>query len=120
MISVRLAPGDDTQRAMNVLEEHLRDKAPWGAEVSVTKEREVLPHNVQPRGKSYEAYRRACLDAWGTPPVEPGTGGSLPCVAALSQAFPGAELLLTGPADPASNAHSETRACIWPTLKRAA
>jgi hypothetical protein len=39
--------------------------------------------------------------------VEPGTGGSLPCVAALSEAFPGAELLLTAAADPASNAHSE-------------
>jgi cysteinylglycine-S-conjugate dipeptidase len=107
MISVRLAPGDDTDRAMDAVEKHLRVEAPWGAEVSVVKQRVVLPHSIQPSGNSFEAYRRACLDAWGRLPVEPGTGGSLPCVAALSEAFPGAELLLTGPADPASNAHSE-------------
>jgi acetylornithine deacetylase/succinyl-diaminopimelate desuccinylase-like protein len=118
MISVRLAPGDDTQRAMDAVEKHLRGQAPWGAEVTVAKQREVLPHSIRPHGNSFEAYRRACLDAWERPAVEPGTGGSLPCVAILSEAFPDAELLLTGPADPASNAHSENESVHLADLEK--
>jgi hypothetical protein len=39
--------------------------------------------------------------------VEAGSGGSLPLAAALAEIFPRAELLLTGVADPESQAHSE-------------
>jgi cysteinylglycine-S-conjugate dipeptidase len=117
-ISIRLAPGDDTRRAMNALDRHLRSKAPWGAEVAVTPDMAVKPHTVQTSGPCFDAYRRACMDTWGHEPVEPGTGGSLPFVAALADAFPGIELLLTGPADPASNAHSENESVHLADLKK--
>ncbi|MGH3156055.1 MAG: M20/M25/M40 family metallo-hydrolase [Streptosporangiaceae bacterium] len=117
-ISVRLAPGDDTKRAMDALEKHLRDKERWGADVTITRDKQVTPHSVQTSGQSFEAYRRACMDTWGYPPVEPGTGGSLPFVAALDEAFPGTELLLTGAADPASNAHSENESVHLADLEK--
>jgi cysteinylglycine-S-conjugate dipeptidase len=106
-ISVRLAPGDDTQRAFRAMEEHLRRHAPWGAEVTVRPCREGEPHRVNVSGQAFEAFRRACTDTWGRAPVEPGSGGSLPLVAALAAAYPDTELLLTGVEDPESNAHSE-------------
>jgi len=106
-ISVRLAPGDDTQRAFRAVEEHLRRRAPWGAEVTVSPCREGEPHAIDVSGHAFEAFRRACADTWGRPPVEPGSGGSLPLVATLAAAYPGAAMLLTGVEDPESNTHSE-------------
>ncbi len=106
-ISIRLAPGDDTQRAFLAVEEHLRRRAPWGAEVTVRPCREGEPHRIDVSGHAFEAFRRACTDTWGRAPVEPGSGGSLPLVAALAAAYPGTAMLLTGVEDPESNAHSE-------------
>jgi acetylornithine deacetylase/succinyl-diaminopimelate desuccinylase-like protein len=106
-ISVRLAPGDDTQRAFRAVREHLRRRVPWGAEVTVSPCREGEPHRIDASGHVFEAFRRACTDTWGRPPVEPGSGGSLPLVAALATAYPDMAMLLTGVEDPESNAHAE-------------
>jgi cysteinylglycine-S-conjugate dipeptidase len=106
-ISIRLAPGDDTQRAFRALDEHLRRRAPWGAEVTIKRCREGEPHRIDVSGHAFEAFRRACADTWGRAPVEPGSGGSLPLVAALAAAYPDTAMLLTGVEDPESNAHSE-------------
>jgi acetylornithine deacetylase/succinyl-diaminopimelate desuccinylase-like protein len=106
-ISVRLAPGDDTQQALRAVEEHLRRWAPWGAEVTIRPVRESAPHSIDMSGHAFGAFRRACSDTWGRPPVEPGSGGSLPLASALAAAYPDMALLLTGAEDPESNAHSE-------------
>jgi acetylornithine deacetylase/succinyl-diaminopimelate desuccinylase-like protein len=106
-ISIRLAPGDDTRRAFRAVDEHLHRRAPWGAEVTVRRCREGEPHRLDASGHAFEAFRRACMDTWGRVPVEPGSGGSLPPVAALAGTYPDTELLLTGVEDPESNAHSE-------------
>ena len=106
-ISVRLAPGDDTQQAFRAIRAHLRSRAPWGAEVKVRLHREGEPHRIDSSGHAFEAFRRACADTWSRSPVEPGSGGSLPVVAALATTYPEAALLLTGVEDPDSNAHSE-------------
>jgi cysteinylglycine-S-conjugate dipeptidase len=106
-ISIRLAPGDDPQLAFRSVEKHLRSRAPWGAEVNVKPYREGKPHRVEVSGGAFEAFRRACTDTWGRPPIEPGSGGSLPVAAALAAAFPDSALLLTGVEDFDSNTHSE-------------
>jgi acetylornithine deacetylase/succinyl-diaminopimelate desuccinylase-like protein len=106
-ISVRLAPGDDTQRALRAVEEHLRRRAPWGAEVTIRPVRESSPHSIDMSGHAFEAFRRACADTWRRAPVEPGSGGSLPLASALAEAYPDMALLLTGAEDPESKAHSE-------------
>jgi acetylornithine deacetylase/succinyl-diaminopimelate desuccinylase-like protein len=106
-ISVRLAPGDDAQRAFVALEKHLCGHAPWGAEVSVMHEHHSEPYYIDTSGPAFEAFRRSCADTWNRAPLEPGSGGSLPLVATLAEAFPDMALLLTGVDDPASNQHSE-------------
>ena len=106
-ISIRLAPGDDPQRAFRAVAGHLRRRAPWGAEVTVSPSREGKPHSINASGQVFEAFRRACADTWGRAPVEPGSGGSLPLVGALAVAYPDMALLLTGVEDPESNTHSE-------------
>jgi acetylornithine deacetylase/succinyl-diaminopimelate desuccinylase-like protein len=106
-ISIRLAPGDNTQQAFQAVAEHLRRRAPWGAEVTVRPIREGKPHRIDASGPAFEAFRRACTDTWGRPPVEGGSGGSLPLVSELAAAYPQMALLLTGVEDPESNSHSE-------------
>jgi acetylornithine deacetylase/succinyl-diaminopimelate desuccinylase-like protein len=106
-ISVRLAPGDDAQRAFRALDQHLRKAAPWGAEVTVTPDHQGEPYRIDASGAAFDAFRRSCADTWSCAPVEPGSGGSLPLVAALAEAYPDMALLLTGVDDPDSKAHSE-------------
>jgi hypothetical protein len=62
---------------------------------------------IDASGPAFDAFRRACADTWGCAPVEAGSGGSLPLVAALAEAYPDMALLLTGVDDPDSKAHSE-------------
>lgn len=106
-VSVRLAPGDDAGRAFEAVQEHLRSHAPWGAEVTVTRDHQGEPFAIDSSGPAFEAFRRSCADTWGRLPVEAGSGGSLPLVAALAATYPSMALLLTGVDDPDSRAHSE-------------
>jgi cysteinylglycine-S-conjugate dipeptidase len=106
-ISLRLAPGEDAQQAYLALDEHLHSHAPWGAEMTVTLDHQGEPYHIDTSGTVFDAFRRSCADTWNCAPLEPGSGGSLPLVAALAEAYPGMALLLTGVDDPQSKAHSE-------------
>ena len=106
-ISVRLAPGDDAGRAFQAVREHLLSHAPWDADVTVTRDHQGEPFAVDTSGPVFDAFRRSCADTWGRLPVEAGSGGSLPLVAALAEAYPDMAMLLTGVDDPDSRAHSE-------------
>jgi acetylornithine deacetylase/succinyl-diaminopimelate desuccinylase-like protein len=106
-VSMRLAPGDDAERALEALVEHLERNVPWGAEVTITRGSWGRPFAVRAEGPAYDAARRAFADAWERPPVDIGAGGSIPFVAAFADAFPDTALLLTGVDDPTCNAHSE-------------
>jgi acetylornithine deacetylase/succinyl-diaminopimelate desuccinylase-like protein len=106
-ISVRLAPGDDAQRAFRALDQHLRGHAPWGAEVTVIPGHQGEPYHIDAAGAVFDAFRRSCADTWSCLPVEPGSGGSLPMIAPLAEAYPAMAMLLTGVDDPDSKAHSE-------------
>ena len=86
---------------------HLEANVPWGAEVRVTPGSTGEPYLVRAEGLAFDTLRRALGEAWGRAPVEVGTGGTIPFVAAFAEAFPSAALLLTGVEDPMSNAHSE-------------
>lgn len=106
-ISVRLAPGDNAGRAFHALKEHLRRHAPWNAEIVVTPDLQSQPYLTNASGPAFDAFRRACTDTWGRPPVEAGSGGSLPLVGALTETYPDMAMLLTGVDDPESKAHAE-------------
>ena len=117
-ISVRLAPGDDARRAFRALERHLRSHAPWHAEVKVIPGYRGEPYHIDTAGPAFDAFRRSCADTWNCLPVEPGSGGSLPLVAALAETYPAMALLLTGLDDPESKAHSENESIHLGELKK--
>src|SRR4051794_16195958 len=105
-ISVRLAPGDSSARAMERLKEHLEEHAPWGAQVTFTPGEYGEPTRIDATGPAYDAARAAFRDAWdGVEPVDMGVGGSIPFIAAFAEAFPQAAVLVTGVEDPDTRAH---------------
>jgi acetylornithine deacetylase/succinyl-diaminopimelate desuccinylase-like protein len=105
-ISVRLAPGDDPRKAYDLVEAHLQRQAPWGAEVTVTREHDGDPCMIDVTGPGYDAARSAFRVAWdGVEPVDIGVGGSIPFIATFQELFPQATILVTGVEDPHSKAH---------------
>ena len=104
-VSLRLAPGDDPDRAMAALLAHLEEAVPWGAAVEVTPGASAAAVSLDTAGPAYDAFRAGFRQAYGRDPIDMGAGGSIPFVKAFSEAYPGADLLLTGAADPASGIH---------------
>ena len=106
MISLRIAPGDDTGNATERLREHLEKNAPWGAQVTCTLSDSGEPIAIDATGPAYDAARAAFTEAWdGTEPVDMGVGGSIPFIAEFLQTFPRASVLVTGVEDPDTRAH---------------
>ena len=85
----------------------------------------VAPYAADTSGPAYAAARSAYGEAFGEPVVEIGVGGSIAFVAPFAEAFPAAEILITGVEDPDSRAHGAdeslhladfTHACLGEVL----
>ncbi len=105
-VTMRIAPGEDPATALAALIDHLRAAAPWGVEVTFGGEERAVGHEVSDEGPIFEAARRSAAEAWGVEPVITGSGGSVPLVPILAGVMPGAVILMTGPGDQWSAAHS--------------
>ena len=119
-VSLRLAPGDDPDNALELLSRHLVDHAPWGVEVVV--EQGEAGHGLQVRndGPAFAAMHRAMEAAYGRAPVEIGSGGSVPLVPVLARTFPLAEILIFGASDERSQYHSTDESVDLGDLERTA
>ncbi|WP_347350059.1 dipeptidase [Intrasporangium sp.] len=104
-ISMRIAPTQDPQAAFAALKDHLESHAPWGARVEVTLEESGSGFAADADGPIYDEVRAAFADAWGTPPVDTGIGGSIPFISDFVARFPDAAILVTGVEDPDTRAH---------------
>ena len=119
-ISLRVAPGDDADRALACLRRHLTASAPWGVAVTVTEGDTGQPFTVDARGPAYDAARAAFAEAWdGTAPVDIGVGGSIPFIAAFAEMFPDAAILVTGVEDPDTRAHGANEGLHLAEFERA-
>ena len=104
-INLRLAPNEDAAAALDKLAQHLRDHAPWGAQVEVLEPETGSPSTIAFAGPHAEVARTAFRRAWGVDPVFIGQGGSIPMVADFGRAFPDATILVTAVGDPDTRAH---------------
>jgi acetylornithine deacetylase/succinyl-diaminopimelate desuccinylase-like protein len=118
-ISLRVAPGDDADAAGAALVAHLRAHAPWGAAVTTDSGRSVQPITVRTDGPAYAAARAALREAWGTPAVDIGVGGSIDFVRVMAHRFPDAEILITGVEDPDTRAHGANESLHLAEFERA-
>jgi acetylornithine deacetylase/succinyl-diaminopimelate desuccinylase-like protein len=106
-LSLRLAPGQDPARALDLVQSHLRAQVPWHLDVAVTPLESAPAWVCEPSGWAFEAAERALTSGFGVEPVYMGVGGSIPFVGPFAAAFGGIPALLLGPADPTSAIHGE-------------
>ncbi|MDF9276411.1 dipeptidase [Arthrobacter sp. EH-1B-1] len=104
--SLRLAPGQEPQKAMAAVERHVRSHAPFGATVTFTPGESGNPFSTDTTRPAAQIALWALQTAWGTQAVEAGIGGSIPFIADLTVVYPEAQILVTGVEDPDSRAHS--------------
>ncbi|MGN6743705.1 MAG: dipeptidase, partial [Amnibacterium sp.] len=118
-VSVRVAPGQRAADAYAAVRRHLEAAAPFGAHLDFADVDLGEPFLLDQRGWAAEVVRQSLEDGWGAPPAATGIGGSIPFVATLSEAFPAAQIFLTGVEDPSSRAHSPNESQHLGVLQRA-
>jgi len=117
-VSMRTAPDQDPGLAMEALVAHISEQPAWGAEVTVTRHESGEGFAQSLEDPRVMAFRDAFASAWGHEAVEMGVGGGIPFVAAFSERFPDAAILLTGVADPTSRAHGPDESLDLEELRR--
>ncbi|QJC21667.1 dipeptidase [Arcanobacterium buesumense] len=106
VLSMRVAPGQDSQEAAQALVDHLRSHVPFGAHIDVEVSEAGSAFLAGADSEATEIARWALREAWGVDSVDIGQGGSIPFIADLSKVFPEAQILVTGIEDPDTRAHS--------------
>jgi acetylornithine deacetylase/succinyl-diaminopimelate desuccinylase-like protein len=106
-VGLRLAPGQDADRALSLLVEFLESDPPWGARVKTTCDTAVPGWSTAPEGPAFDAARRALASGFGREPIFIGCGGSIPFVGPFASVLGGVPALLLGLEDPICNAHGE-------------
>ncbi|MBO1268393.1 dipeptidase [Arthrobacter cavernae] len=104
--SLRLAPGQDPQSAMEAMRQHLESHAPFGARVTFTPGESGNAFSTDTASPAARIAMWALGESWGVKAVEMGIGGSIPFIADLTEMYPDVQILVTGVEDPDSRAHS--------------
>lgn len=117
-LGIRVPPGDDPHQALGQVVAHLQGHVKHGAHLMLEPGHSGVGFRTE---RPSEAWASAARTAYGKDSVDVGAGGSIPFVAALAEAFPKAQLLVTAVQDSGSNAHSYdeslhvegfTKACV--------
>ena len=117
-VSLRLAPSEDPTNGLKLLQDHLVKQAPFGAKVEFGHS-EQGPGYFAKNGWASKLTHEILSAVWPQRSVDIGVGGSIPFISHFAQAFPEAEILVTGVEDPDSRAHSPNESQHLPTLERA-
>lgn len=117
-LSVRTAPGQRPEEAQQAVTDFLTAHAPFGASVTVTPLDNGMGWAMDPSAEATEDALAAMREAFGVEPINKGEGGSIPFIPELQRIFPKAQVLVTGPEDPQSNAHSPNESVSLPGLKK--
>lgn len=105
-LSLRIAPGEDPEQALEALKGHILAHNPLGARVTFGAVELGKPFSLRDSGWAKSLAEQALELAYGQKSVDIGIGGSIPFIADLERVFPKAQVLVTGVEDPDSRAHS--------------
>jgi acetylornithine deacetylase/succinyl-diaminopimelate desuccinylase-like protein len=119
-VGLRLAPGQDPERATRVLCDFLAHDPPAGAQVELRVHSASGGWRTEAVGPAFDAARRALAAGYGRDPVEIGCGGSIPFVQPFCDVLDGAPALLLGLEDPRCNAHGENESLDLADFRNAA
>ena len=118
-ITMRIAPGQDPDVALQALRSHILANTPFGAEVTFHEIETGKPYLVDDSGWAKPLMQQALTQGFGFESVDIGIGGSIPFIADLVELFPAAQILVTGVEDPDSRAHSPNESVHLKSLQHA-
>lgn len=116
-LSLRTAPCQRPEEAQKALSDFLAANAPFGAQVTVEPVDNGMGWAMDPDSVATKDALASMKDAFGVDPINKGEGGSIPFIPELQRIFPKAQVLVTGPEDPKSNAHSPNESISLSGLK---
>jgi acetylornithine deacetylase/succinyl-diaminopimelate desuccinylase-like protein len=118
LVNVRVHPRQSAAEAQAAVMEHLRAVTPFGFALTVEPSDTGDGFEATTSGVAYEAARAALRSAWGSEPIEIGSGGAIPLVSGLHAAVPGAEILLFGAEDMQCNLHAPNERVVIDEIRR--
>lgn len=118
-ISLRVAPGQPAAEAFEALKEHILNHVPFGAAVEFEDVNLGESFATDTTGWAAQAVSTALSQAWACDVVNMGVGGSIPFISSFVNAFPTAQVLVTGVEDPDSRAHSPNESLHIDSFERA-
>ncbi len=118
-LSLRIAPGQDPDEALEALKQHILTHNPLSAQIRFGAIEQGKPFSLGESGWAKDLASRALGSAYGHDSVDIGVGGSIPFIADLEAVFPGVQVLVTGVEDPDSRAHSPNESLHIETLQKA-
>ena len=114
-ISMRIAPGSDADRQLDLLVSYLQAQAPWNVELTVTRATPGWGFTVDMSGPAVQAAEAGLAEAFGREVETIGCGGSIPLINSLSQACPRADVILWGAEDVALSRIHASNESVDPT-----
>jgi acetylornithine deacetylase/succinyl-diaminopimelate desuccinylase-like protein len=117
-LSVRTAPHQAPAEAYRAIADFLVAHAPFGASVEVSCGSTGRGWAMDADSEVTKIMLSAMEEAFDAAPVNKGEGGSIPFIPELQELFPAAQVLVTGPEDPMSNAHSPNESVSLPGLRK--
>jgi cysteinylglycine-S-conjugate dipeptidase len=105
-VSMRIAPGQDTQAALTALEDHILANVPWGASIEFLHREMGNACSIDVANFAAEAWSEGFREAYGAEPVFMGAGGSIPFISTFAERYPGTPILVIGCSDPTSSYHA--------------
>jgi acetylornithine deacetylase/succinyl-diaminopimelate desuccinylase-like protein len=106
LVSLRVPPGTDAEKAAEALTAHLEAAAPWGARVTTSRRGSGQPFRADTSTPAYGAMTHAMRAAYGKDLEIAGQGGSIPLCNTLATLYPEAEILLIGLSEPEAQIHA--------------
>lgn len=118
-LGIRIVPGMDPRRTMDLLKAHLQAQVPAGMELKISEESLAPSWGTATDHAIFGKAREALAEGYGTAAVAIGCGASIPFVQAVTEALGGIPALLVGVEDPWCNAHSENESVHLGDLEKA-
>ena len=118
MVNLRVHPLQSAVEAQDALVAHLEAVRPFGLELTVERKDAGSGFEATTGGPAYDAARAALRRAWGSEPIEIGSGGAIPLVSGLHEAVPDAEILLFGAEDMQCNLHAPNERVVVDEIRR--
>ena len=118
-ISIRVPPGLDATSVAFKVQKLLEDNPPNGAHVSADMT-EVADGFLSPElpDSVSSDLERACLEFYGTSPMNLYVGGTIPVMAMLQARYNDSKFIITGAGGPGGNAHGPDEKLHIPTAKK--